>query len=312
MKTPALRRLALILAAGAAVLAIVSGILAARSVRRSPAAADDTPSHSAAAESEKPRERATPQASASPSPEINKDVQRALNDFIASQGGVWDIWYESLSTGAYAEAQSGHNAEPRSVAASVIKLFVMGAVYDAVQRGTLSHDTVYLDLKGMITMSDNDACNRLVRQLGSGDAAAGLAAVNKFAASLGCTGTQMNRLMLQNNGTENYITARDCALILRRIYEGECVSASASAEMLALLKAQTVNDRLPANLPQGVTVAHKTGNLSNLSCGDAGIIFTQRGDYLLCVLSNHSQNDVQTTGAIAVLSRTIYDVVAAQ
>ena len=90
------------------------------------------------------------------------------------------------------------------------------------------------------------------------------------------------------------------------------MSASASAEMLALLKAQTVNDRLPANLPQGVTVAHKTGNLSNLSCGDAGIIFTQRGDYLLCVLSNHSQNDVQTTGAIAVLSRTIYDVVAAQ
>ena len=181
----------------------------------------------------------------------------------------------------------------------------------AMQRGELDARRVYADLKRMIALSDNDACNRLVRTLGGGDAASGLAAVNRFAAAVGCTGTQMNRLMLQNNGSENYITARDCAAILRLIYTGSCVSAEASADMLELLKAQTVNDRLPASLPQGVTVAHKTGNLSNLSCGDVGIIFTPSGDYIFCVLSNYAQNDVQTTAAIAALSRTVYDLATA-
>ena len=311
MKTPQLRRLTLILAAVAVVLAVVSGALAVRTLRQEKEIDDKMPPE--AVETEIPEETPAPEKTAppSPTPGIDAGVQKALDDFTAAQGGVWDLYYESLATGAYAEAQSGHGAEPRSVAASVIKLFVMGAVYDSDASGRLDARTLYEDLKRMIDLSDNDACNRLVRALGGGDAAAGLAAVNRFAAASGCTGTQMNRLMLQNNGTENYVTARDCARILKQIYTGECVSADASASMLELLKAQTVNDRLPANLPQGVTVAHKTGNLSNLSCGDVGIVFAPSGDYILCVLSNYAQNDVQTTGAIAALSRTVYDLFTA-
>lgn len=311
MKTPKLRRLALTLAAVAAVLAIVSGALAVRTLLREKEADEDM--ETVAAETARPEETSEPEAhpAVSPTPAVDTDVQKALKDFTAAQGGVWDLYYESLSTGAYAEAQSGHSAEPRSVAASVIKLFVMGAVYDSDARGKLDADALHDDLKRMIALSDNDACNRLVRTLGGGDAASGLAAVNRFAAAVGCTGTQMNRLMLQNNGTENYVTARDCALLLKQIYTGSCVSEEASADMLELLKAQTVNDRLPASLPQGVTVAHKTGNLSNLSCGDVGIIFTSSGDYIFCVLSNYAQNDVQTTAAIAALSRTVYDLATA-
>ena len=307
MKPIPLRRPALILAAVAVALAAASLALFVRALR----AEDDAPArkaqHTPAAETALPTVAAETPA---PQPQPDEAVQQAFEDFLTANGGTWDLYYESLGTGAYAEAQSGHAADVRSVAASVIKLFVMGAVYDAVQRGDLSHDAVYVDLKSMITLSDNDACNRLVRLLGSGDAEKGIAAVNRYIQSLGCASTRMNRLMLQP-GEENYVTARDCAAILRLIYEGSCVSKSASEEMLALLKAQTVNDRLPANLPQGVTVAHKTGNLINLSCGDVGIVFTPSGDYILCVLSNYSQNDAATTAAIASLSRTVYDRVTA-
>ena len=237
------------------------------------------------------------------------DVQKTLDDFLSTQGGTWDIYYESLSDGSYAAAQSGHDAEPRSVSASVIKLFVMGAVYDAIEQGTLSHDSVYQNLCQMITASDNTACNALVLQLGGGDRDAGIRAVNRFAQSIGCNGTEMTRLMLEQTGTENYVTARDCATILRLIYNGQCVSPDASTEMRTLLLGQTMNNRLPADLPSGTEVAHKTGDLQNLSCCDVGIIFSPAGDYVLCVLSNHSRNDGQTISSIATLSRTVYDVV---
>ena len=314
MKTATLRRLALILAAVAVVLGAASGLLLGHRLSQ-PAQTSGTSED--AQESAAPRKTPAPEASPAPSeapepdaaPAVDADVQKVFDDFIAAQGGTWDLYYESLATGAYAEAQSGHGADARSISASLIKLYVMGAVYDAVAQGRLSHDAVYGDLYSMITVSDNDACNRLVRQLGGGDAAAGMTAVNAFAQSLGCADTQMNRLMLQDNGTENYVSARDCAAILRLICNGACVSETASSEMLDLLRAQTVNDRLPANLPQGVTVAHKTGNLTNRSCGDVGLIFTPGGDYILCVISNHAQNDAQATAAIAALSRTVYDIV---
>ena len=314
MKTPTLRVLALTLAAAAAGLAVVALALLLRSLRQPPekpeAASAPPVVRESAAPSEAlqtpPGETAGPEPARAPQPDA--DVQAAFDAFLAAQGGTWDLRYESLTTGAFAAAQSGHETEPGSVAASVIKLFVMGAVYDAVEAGTLTHDAVLADLRGMITQSDNSACNRLVTQLGAGSAQQGMDAVNRFAAALGCADTRMNRLMLQP-GPENYVSAKDCAIALRQIYSGACVSKEASSEMLELLLAQTVNDRIPAALPPGTPVAHKTGNLANLSCGDVGIVFAPNGDYILCAISNHAQNDTQATEAIAAISRTVYDLV---
>jgi Beta-lactamase enzyme family len=48
--------------------------------------------------------------------------------------------------------------------------------------------------------------------------------------------------------------------------------------MLTLLEAQQENDRLPAKLPSGTVVAHKTGELDGVR-NDAGIIHSSRLDY---------------------------------
>ena len=300
----ALRRVVLVLAV---IALVMSATLAALLARKALRGRDETPPETAAPAGETP-------APASDAPESvaaqAADVQKLFDDFVAAQGGTWDLYYESLTTGETASARCGHDSEPRSVAASLIKLYVMGAVYDAVARGTLTHDAVYQSVYSMITASDNDACNRLVTMLGGGDPVKGMQAVNAFAASIGCTGTQMNRLMLQP-GTENFVTASECGAMLRLIYRGACVSADASAEMLTILKAQTVNDRIPASLPQGTAVAHKTGNLINLSCGDAGIVLAPGGDYILCAIANHEPSDAQATSAIATLSRTVYNAVTA-
>ena len=65
-------------------------------------------------------------------------------------------------------------------------------------------------------------------------------------------------------------SARDIARVYELLDAGRLVSPDASAEMLALLRQQEVVDLIPAALPAGVEVAHKTGIVDHV-LHDAGI-----------------------------------------
>ncbi len=58
---------------------------------------------------------------------------------------------------------------------------------------------------------------------------------------------------------------------------GDLASPTASAQMLNLSDNQNVNDRIPALLPDGVSVAHKTGELPGVR--DDGGIVTYRSPF---------------------------------
>jgi beta-lactamase class A len=66
-------------------------------------------------------------------------------------------------------------------------------------------------------------------------------------------------------------TARAVATFFGKLVRGSLVSREASARMLARLARQRTDDRLPAALPAGAVIAHKTGNLG-FATHDAGII----------------------------------------
>ena len=254
-------------------------------------------------------ESATITASAPTSPSVSPGssaLQNFLDGYTPTCGGKWDIRVESLATGETAQLRKNLADNDTLVSASLIKLFIMGAVYERVNAGALAQRDVRDALEKMITISDNNSANKLVLLLGSGDKTAGLAAVNAFAAAIGCPDSQQNRLMLENNGLQNYTTGSDCAKILRLIYEGKCVSEEYSAEMLSLLKAQTVNDRIPAEIPLSTVIAHKTGDLSGLSCGDVGIVFSPGGDYIICAICNAPAGDAAAADAIAALSSSVF------
>ena len=61
------------------------------------------------------------------------------------------------------------------------------------------------------------------------------------------------------------------------IMAGDLASPTASAQMLNLSDNQNVNDRIPALLPDGVSVAHKTGELPGVR--DDGGIVTYRSPF---------------------------------
>ena len=229
-----------------------------------------------------------------------------LDKALRRQRAAWDVWVEALADGEAVSCRRNLESEESLVSASLIKLFIMGAVYQRIESGALAEESVREPLQAMITVSDNDAANELTLLLGDGDSAAGMEAVTAWAASIGCRGVEHNRLMLAGNGLENYVTAEACARLLRLIYRGECVSAYASGQMLALLKGQQVNDRIPAGLPAGTASAHKTGDLLNLCVADVGIVFSPGGDYILCAICNDPPRHSAAAEEIAALSRLVY------
>ena len=215
-----------------------------------------------------------------------------------ANGAKWAVSVQNLSDGARYEK----NAEESMQSASVIKVFIMAAVYGKICYPASDQEAVYAQeqydgelkelLTNMITVSDNEAANRLVELLGNGDFEAGKQIVNAFCRENGYTGTHLGRRFLAENPTDdNFTTAADCGKLLREIYGGSCVSQEASAKMLELLKGQTRTGKIPSGLPQSITAANKTGEMSEgygLGCieNDIAIVYGEQQDYVICVLSN--------------------------
>jgi beta-lactamase class A len=109
-----------------------------------------------------------------------------------------------------------------------------------------------------------------------------------------------------DRGLNNTTTARDLAVVLRAIENGVAAPAAATLEMREILLAQEFNERIPAGLPPGVKVAHKTGEITSHS-HDAGVIYPPgRAPYVLVVLTRGIRDDKVSSKLIADLSAMIY------
>lgn len=107
-------------------------------------------------------------------------------------------------------------------------------------------------------------------------------------------------------GMNNTTTAYDLMLVFRTLAEKRAVSAAASEEMLEILAAQEHNDGIPAGLPPGTKVAHKTGSITAIS-HDAGIVYRPDGtQYVLVVLTRGFQNGDEADRVIAAISREMW------
>ena len=224
--------------------------------------------------------------------------------------GSWSVYICDLVGGSEATI----NDSPMQ-AASLIKLFIMGAVYENYDSLSQQYGSATLDsyLTPMITVSDNDAANSLVSCLGSGDSTAGMQKVNSFCQSHGYTNTSMGRLLLASNEFgDNYTSAYDCGKFLKEIYQicsgtTQTPSLLHAEEMYSLLKQQQRTNKIPAALPEGVSVANKTGELSDVE-NDAGILYNAQGgnDLVIVFLSQNLSSPEEAQNTIAQFSRSIY------
>ena len=158
-------------------------------------------------------------------------------------------------------------------------------------------------LRLMITRSSNLATNTLITLVGAD-------AVTRTMRQLGANRIQVLRGVEDgkafDRGLNNTATARDLAIILRAIQQGRAAPADATRQMLSTLLAQEFNEKIPAGLPSGVRVAHKTGEITAVS-HDAAIVYPPgRQPYVLVVLTRGIADGARSSKLIADISALVY------
>lgn len=233
-----------------------------------------------------------------------------VQSLLPTDNGTWSVYVCNLLK----DSDGTINDTPMQ-AASLIKLYIMGAVYENYGTIAQSHNSEEIDsnISAMISVSDNDAANTLVNWLGNGNDAAGMAKVNNFCQEHGFTSTQMNRLLLagKENG-DNYTSVKDCGTFLKQIYQvvnGTLPSSTLTNAdaMYFQLKTQQRKNKIPAQLPEGVGTANKTGELDTVE-NDAAIIYdTAKGiDLVVCFMSQDLTDTGAAQSTIAADARAIY------
>lgn len=160
----------------------------------------------------------------------------------------------------------------------------------------------------MITRSSNLATNALIELVRADHA-------NATAHELGAKNIRVLRGVEDNKafraGLNNTTTARDLAVLLEAIETGRAASRSSSDAMRDILLRQEFSAEIPAGLPPGTKVAHKTGWITGV-LHDAAIVYPpNRKPYVLVVLTRGIPDQKVARQLIVDISRLIYDHAAA-
>lgn len=198
--------------------------------------------------------------------------------------------------------------------ASTIKVYILAALYQAVEQGKASlkdmltcEERFWIDGSGilgslevgtklsvknvatlMIIVSDNIATNMLIDYLG-------IDYINDCIQKLGCKDTKLHNVLdfakYRQLGTT---TPRDYASMFIRIQNRTLISREASEQMWDILRQQHYNSMLVKSLPQYYVdadnydeqlfwFASKSGSM-NACRNDGGIITTPYGSYVIVML----------------------------
>jgi beta-lactamase class A len=159
-------------------------------------------------------------------------------------------------------------------------------------------------IRQMITVSSNLATNILMQLVGAANVTATMR-------TLGANEIEVLRGVEDGKafekGMNNRTSANDLAVIFEALATGKAVDSTSSAAMVEILLAQKFRDIIPALLPSGVKVAHKTGSITGVE-HDSGIVSLPDGRrYILVLLSKDLKDADKGKQALAGVSKRIYD-----
>lgn len=269
-----------------------------------------------------------------------KELKQQISDTLAAQKGIFAVAFNDLSTGDELLINEHQNFH----AASTMKTPVMIEVYkQAAEKKFSLNDSLIIknEFKSIVDSSlysldsSDDSEYQLYKEIGKKRtirdlvyqmiiASSNLATnmmtelvdarnVTQTMRSIGANDIQVLRGVedqkAYDKGLNNTTTAYDLMLVFRQIAEGKIVSRKACKEMIKILLDQRFNDIIPAKLPAGVKVAHKTGWIKGLH-HDSGIVFLPHGKkYVLVILSKNLEDEKSAINAMAIVSKMIYDFV---
>lgn len=114
-------------------------------------------------------------------------------------------------------------------------------------------------------------------------------------------------------------SAEDIALFFKKLYRREIVSIKISEEVEKYLSLNQLNNRIPAGVPDGVRVIHKTGELSGVR-HDGGIVYLTNStderssssnksnrSYIIVLMSKDLKYEDEGVETLARISKAVYD-----
>ncbi|MFA6220536.1 MAG: serine hydrolase [Erythrobacter sp.] len=270
------------------------------------------------------------------------DLERQIAAIAEGSRGRIGVAAVDLSTGRYV----GVLGDQRFPMASTSKIAIAATFLEGVEQGRWSLTSEFplllpqrstpfssarapvsegqhfpaLDLiEMMITRSNNAATDALLRVVG------GPARVNDWVRRQGIKDFSLDRdiaTLVRDDGEfnpANHIDRRDSATpkamvqLLAGLYQGRFLSEDSRRVLLgAMSRTVTGKRRIPALMPAGVRVSHKTGSLSNTS-SDVGILETPDGRAVavaIYVTGQGTRLDRETR--IAQIARALHDGYSAE
>jgi beta-lactamase class A len=153
----------------------------------------------------------------------------------------------------------------------------------------------------MITVSSNLAANLLIEKLGVDN-------IRATVHSLRANGMNVLRGVEDGKafakGLNNTTTARGLQQLMEAIAHGGAVDQESSNQMIEILERQTFNECIPAGLPSGIRVAHKTGEITKIH-NDAAIVFAPK-PFVLVILVRGIADQKESAALMADITRQLY------
>lgn len=162
--------------------------------------------------------------------------------------------------------------------------------------------------RAMIVRSSNLATNLLLDLLG-------VANVRRVLSDAGIDGVRIVRGVEDNaafeRGLNNEMTANGARRLFRIICESGFLRENSRDLMRDILLAQEFNAMIPAGLPNGFKVAHKTGEISTHS-HDAGVVYPpNRKPFVVSIFTESDPKLDQRSKAIAKISAEVHTYLTA-
>lgn len=235
-------------------------------------------------------------------PETMQRLQQQLREMVAeAPARAAAVYVKDLISGNTA----GANPNREFLAASLIKLPVMGATYAAWEAHPEKKTrTTQTWMEWMITVSDNASTDRLMTVAGGPDV------VLDFCEERGWPNFRVEHGIYahRKRRNPNICTAREVTEFLAALDRRELVSPAADEEMWGVMCRSKKLLRIPAGVPKlpGVKVGNKSGTLSNV-LHDAAIVHTPTARYALCVLLSGQRGEYRGNRFCRDVSRLVFE-----
>jgi beta-lactamase class A len=155
--------------------------------------------------------------------------------------------------------------------------------------------------ESMITKSSNLATNLIIEKLG-------VASIQARVKQLGGDDMHVLRGVEDEKafqaGKNNTTTANALYVLLRAIADHSACDVDSCKQMLEILERQTFNEAIPAGLPPGTIIAHKTGEITGIH-HDAAIVFGRR-PFVLVILVKGIDDRNKSSALMAAITKAIY------